>query len=288
MELIIYYNIIYNGIIKHPSFLATHFYRESKIAESNHVTKEEFFKRLEDASELFKENMNQQYLDQLLIDVLVQQKRDKELLIGENVIGSQFSSPYSSRPPIYYSDTWGVLGCNLLIDIHNAIQDAKKQGTSAVERSFTGDEENLLDVSDINDQIEIIKIPSPNTANKGEITYNPYDRRLLEENTIKALYDFCIEHDFFKSNFDYSDFFNCFNLSKPINVYPKFKHSHQQNFVLIISGLIDLIGRQFEERFNISSYSTIKDRIENDTKPSELKAKMKAFVKRYKPGIKIY
>ena len=77
-------------------------------------------------------------------------------------------------------------------------------------------------------------------------------------------------------------------MSKPINVYPEFKHFRQQNFVLIISGLIDLNGRQFEERFNISSYSTIKDRIENDTKASELKVKMKEFVKKNKPGIKIY
>jgi hypothetical protein len=134
----------------------------------------------------------------------------------------------------------------------------------------------------INDQIKILNTPSPKIANKGGISYNENDKIILID-TIKPLYDFCIEHDFFKSDFEYSDFFNCFNLSKPINVYPEFKHFHQQNFVLIISGLIDLNGRQFEERFNISSYSTIKDRIENDTKPSELKAKMKAFVNRYKP-----
>jgi hypothetical protein len=230
MELIIYYNIIYNGIIKHPSFLATYFYRESKIAESNRVTKEEFFKRLEDASELFKENMNQQYLDQLLIDVLVQQKRDKELLIGENVIGSQFSSPYSSRPPIYYSDTWGVLGCNLLMDIDNAIQDAKKQGTSAVGISIIGDEEYLLDVS------KIIK------------SHKKFNGELFKE-------------------MNFNNYLSCFDIKNSYPIHPEFTKGKEINFIYFLSHIEDIKVNEkiVSERFGLKNYRSRKRTAKPDT-----------------------
>jgi hypothetical protein len=230
MELIIYYNIIYNGIIKHPSFLATHFYRESKIAESNHVTKEEFFKRLEDASELFKENMNQQYLDQLLIDVLVQQRRDKEPLNVENVIGHQIISTSSSRQSISYRDLWGVLGCNLLMDIHNAIQDAKKQGTSAVERSITGDEAYLLDGS------KIFK------------SHKKFDGELFKEMT-------------------FNNYLSCFDIKNPYPIHPEFTKGKGINFIYFLSQIEDrrVNEKIVSERFGLKNYRSRKRDAKPDT-----------------------
>jgi hypothetical protein len=136
----------------------------------------------------------------------------------------------------------------------------------------------------INDQIKILNTPSPKIANKGGISYNENDKIILID-TIKPLYDFCIEHDFFKSEFEHSDFFNCFNLSKPINVYPEFKHSYKTKFVFLIQNLVNLTNDQAKERFNIPSYSNLIQRNENDTKSksSVLKGNMKAFVNRYKP-----
>jgi hypothetical protein len=134
----------------------------------------------------------------------------------------------------------------------------------------------------INDQIKILNTPSPKIANKGGISFNENDKIILID-TIKPLYDFCIEHDFFESDFEYPDFFNCFNLDKTITLYPKFKHPNQQWFTFLISELTDLNGRQVKERFNIASLSTILNRIENKSKSPNIKDKMKAFVNRYKP-----
>ena len=126
-------------------------------------------------------------------------------------------------------------------------------------------------------------IPQSKTASKGEIIYNPNDLQLLEPCTTKALHEFCKQNDFFKSDFEYSDFFNCFNLSKRINVYPEFKHSYQTKFVFLIQDLVNLTNDKAKERFNISSYSNIIQRNKDDDKPSELKGKMKVFINRYKP-----
>ena len=265
MSLHEYTGILIKGYFENRDNLAKYLIRVSKKAEKEFIDNEEFFDGLKKIIELFHTDIDVQYIAHLnqigqMRAIRLNKGQSIEDLEGQERNKEHF---YVFLPRVTGNRFTGNLSFHEIQFLEITINEAK-QTLNHDDKSQSG------------------------TALKGEITYNPNDRRLLEQNTIKALYDFCIEHDFFKSDFDYSDFFNCFNLSKPINVYPEFKHFHQQNFVLIISGLIDLNGRQFEERFNISSYSTIKDRIENDTKPSELKAKMKVFVKRYKPEIKIY
>ncbi len=265
MSLHEYTGILIKGYLENRDNLAKYLIRESKNAEKEFIDNEEFFEGLKKVIKLFKTDIDVQYITHLnqidqMRDIRLNKGKSIEDLEGQERNKEHF---YVFLPRVTGNLFTGNLSFHEIQFLEMAINEAK-QNLNHDGKSQSG------------------------TALKGEITYNPNDRRLLEENTIKVLHEFCKENDFFKSEFEYSDFFNCFNLSKPINVYPEFKHFHQQNFVLIISGLIDLNGRQFEERFNISSYSTIKDRIENDTKASKLKAKMKEFVKKNKPGIKIY
>jgi len=56
-----YINIILEGLYSHQEYLSEHFYREFKKAETNHIGAVEFFKRLNEATTYFVENIKRQY-----------------------------------------------------------------------------------------------------------------------------------------------------------------------------------------------------------------------------------
>lgn len=260
MSLHEYTGILIKGYLENRDNLAKYLIRVSKKAEKEFIDNEEFFDGLKKVIELFHTDIDVQYIAHLN---QIDQMRDIRLNKGQSIEDLEGQERNKENynvflPRVTGNRFTGNLSFHEIQFLEMAINEAK-QNLNHDGKSQSG------------------------TASKGKIIYNENDTIILSGETIKALHEFCKENDFFKSEFEHSDFFNCFNLSKPINVYPEFKHSYKTKFVFLIQNLVNLTNDQAKERFNIPSYSNLIQRNENDTKPSKLKGKMKAFVNRYKP-----
>lgn len=263
MNLLEYTKILINGYSENSDNLVKYLIRESKKAEKEFIDNEEFFEGLNKVIKLFQDDIDVQYITHLnQIDKIRDIRLDKGQSIQDLEDQERPKENFNVYLPRFTNNPLsGNLPFNEIQFLEMVINEAK-QNLNHDGKSQSG------------------------TASKGKIIYNENDTIMLSDETIKALHEFCKQYDFFKSDFEYSDFFNCFNLSKPINVYPKFKHSYQQNFVFLIKDFVTLTNKQAKERFNISSYSGIIERAENDKRSPLLKKKIKAFIMKNKPGIK--
>jgi hypothetical protein len=266
MSLYEYTGILIKGYLENRDNLAKYLIRESKNAEKEFIDNEEFFDGLNKVIELFHTDIENQYYKRKINVLRIKSIREEKGQSIEDLEDQVFPKEnyYIFLPRVTGNRFTGNLSFHEIQFLEMAINEAK-QNFNHYGKSQSG------------------------TASKGKIIYNENDTIILSVETIKALHEFCKENDFFKSEFEYSDFFNCFNLSKPINVYPEFKHSYKTKFVFLIQNLVNLTNDQAKERFNIPSYSNLIQRNENDTKSksksSVIKGKMNAFIRKHKTGI---
>lgn len=262
MSLHEYTGILIKGYLENRDNLVKYLIRESKKAEREYIDNEEFFDGLNKVIKLFHIDIENQYYkrknDVSTIKSIKEEKGQSIEDLEDQVFPKENYNVF--LPRVTGNRFIGNLSIYEIQFLEIAINEAK-QNLNHDGKSQSG------------------------TASKGKIIYNENDTIILSVETIKALHEFCKENDFFKSEFEYSDFFNCFNLSKRINVYPEFNHSYQTKFVFLIQDLVNLTNDKAKERFNISSYSNIIQRNKDDDKSPELKVKMKAFIRKHKPGI---
>jgi len=261
-----YNEVLLKGLVSYNDHLEKYLIRESKKAEKEYIDNEEFFSGLLKTIELFDSEINVQYIDRLdKVDTL----RDIKLAKGEAIddLEAQEFPKKTFKVNLHYFTNGKFSG-------HLTYQNIRY-----LEATVKIAQDMLLENAK--------KEHSAKLLENGLISYNPTDTRILDEETIKKLYEFCNDNKFFNGVIGHSDFFNCFNIDKEISVYPKFNHSFQQKFVFLINELIltKLTNILAKKRFKIIDYSGIVNRALHDNRASVLKEKMKEFINKYKSGI---